>query len=85
MLDKANTASPVWGDTAYRSRRNERLLARNGFLSKVHVRRKPGFALSPSQAKANAARAKVRSAVETVFAAQKHGFGLRTIGLARGA
>lgn len=85
LLDKENTASPVWGDTAYRSRRNERHLARNGFLSKVHFRRKPGFALSPSQAKANAARAKVRSAVETVFAAQKHGFGLfvRTVGLAR--
>src|SRR5829696_8023167 len=34
---------------------------------------------------ANAARSKVRSAVETVFAAQKHRFGLfvRTIGLAR--
>jgi IS5 family transposase len=85
LLDKENTACPVWGDTAYRSRRNERHLVRNGFVSKVHFRRRPGSALSPSQAKANAARAKVRSAVETVFAAQKHGFGLviRTIGLAR--
>jgi IS5 family transposase len=36
-------------------------------------------------AEANAARPKVRSAVETVFAAQKYGFGLivRTVGLAR--
>jgi transposase, IS5 family len=85
LLDKENTASPVWGDTAYRSRRNERLIARHGFVSKVHFRRKPGCALSPRQAKANAARSKVRSAVETVFAAQKHGFGLivRTIGVAR--
>jgi hypothetical protein len=34
------------------------------------------------QAKANAARSKVRSAIETVFAAQKHRFGLfvRTLG-----
>ena len=41
--------------------------------------------LTPSEAKANVARSKVRSAVETVFAAQKHRFGLfvRTIGLAR--
>ena len=85
LLDAKNTASPVRGDTAYRSRRNERLLAQHGFLSKVHVRRKPGFALSPTQAKANAARATVRSAVETVFAARKHSFGLivRTVGLAR--
>ena len=75
----------MWADTAYRSKRNERHLARRGFLSKVHFRRKPGFDLTPSQAKANVARSKVRSAVETVFAAQKHRFGLfvRTIGLAR--
>jgi hypothetical protein len=41
--------------------------------------------LTLSQRKANRARSQVRSAVETVFAAQKHRFGLivRTIGLAR--
>jgi IS5 family transposase len=85
LLDKDNTASTVWADTAYRSERNERHLARSGFLSKVHFRRRPGFDLTPSQAKANAARSRVRSAIETVFAAQKHRFGLfvRTIGLAR--
>ena len=85
LLDKDNTASTVWADTAYRSKRNERHLARGGFFSKVHFRRKPGSDLTPTQMKANAARSKVRSAVETVFAAQKHRFGLfvRTIGLAR--
>ena len=85
LLDKDNTASTVWADTAYRSKRNERHLARSGFFSKVHFRRKPGFDLTSSQAKANVARSKVRSAVEAVFAAQKHRFGLfvRTIGLAR--
>jgi len=85
LLDKDNTASTVWADTAYRSKRNERHIARNGFFSKVHFRRKPGFDLTPSQMTANAARSKIRSAVETVFAAQKHRFGLfvRTIGLAR--
>jgi transposase, IS5 family len=85
LLDKDNTASTVWADTAYRSKRNERHLARSGFFSKVHFRRNPGFDLTSSQAKANVARSKVRSAVEAVFAAQKHRFGLfvRTIGLAR--
>ena len=41
--------------------------------------------MTPAQRKANRARSKVRSAVETVFAAQKHRFGLivRTIGTAR--
>ena len=71
VLDPANTASEIWGDTAYRS--------------KIHFRRQPGLDLTPSQRKANRARSKVRSAVETVLAGQKHRFGLfvRTIGLAR--
>jgi IS5 family transposase len=85
VLDKTNTASPVWADTAYCSKTNEAHMARNGFASKVHFRRARGADLTPPQAKANAARSKVRSAVETVFAAQKHRFGLfiRTIGAAR--
>ncbi|MFT8913441.1 hypothetical protein [Zymomonas mobilis] len=34
LLDKSNTASTVWADTAYHSKANE------GFVSKVH-RKKP--------------------------------------------
>ncbi len=85
LLDKTNTASSVWADTAYRSRSNEAHLERHGFTSKIHFRRRPGVGLTPSQRKANRARSQVRSAVETVFAAQKHRFGLfvRTIGSAR--
>jgi transposase, IS5 family len=85
VLDKSNTASQVWADTAYRSKPNEVLLEKNGFVLKLHIRRSKGLTLTAAQAKANAARSKVRSAIETVFAAQKHRFGLivRTIGLAR--
>jgi IS5 family transposase len=85
VLDKTNTASQVWADTAYRSRANEVHIERCGFVSKVHFRRRKGVALTALQAKANAARSKVCSAVETVFAAHKHRFGLfvRTIGIAR--
>jgi hypothetical protein len=75
----------VWADTAYRSAANEAHLARNGFRSQIHFRRKPGFGLTPMQKKANRARSTVRSAIETVLAAEKHVFGLfvRTIGIAR--
>src|SRR5215212_5564342 len=85
VLDKSNTASPVWADTAYRSKANEALLEKNGFVSKVHFRRRPGFGLTPVQRRANRARSRVRSAIETVCAAQKRRFGLivRTIGIAR--
>ena len=85
VLDKANTASDVWADTAYRSKTNEAHLDQSGRRSRIHFRRQPGVDLTAAQRKANRARSKVRSAVETVFAAQKHRFGLfvRTIGIAR--
>src|SRR5438270_9142863 len=36
LLDKTNTASGVWADTAYRSAANEAFMAKNGFVSHVH-------------------------------------------------
>jgi IS5 family transposase len=78
-----NTASYVWADTTCWSAVNEAHLARHGLRSKIHFRPKPGFDLTPLERRANRARSAVRSAVETVFAAEKHRFGLvvRTIGL----
>ena len=85
VLDNTNTASAVWADTAYRSAANEAHLERHGFRSRIHFRRKPGADLTAAQKSANRARSTVRSAVETVFAAEKHVFGLfiRSIGMAR--
>ena len=40
LLDRANTASEVWADTAYRSAKNEAMLLRSGFVSRIH-RKKP--------------------------------------------
>ncbi len=40
LLDKRNTASGVWTDTAYRSAANEIFLTKNGFVSHIH-RKKP--------------------------------------------
>ena len=36
LLDKNNTASNVWADTAYRSNNNETHMAKSGFVSQVH-------------------------------------------------
>lgn len=85
VLDTANTASDVQADSAYHSKTNDGHLAKQGRRSKIHFRRQPGHDLTPPQRKADRARSKVRSAVETVFAAQKHRFGfvVRTIGMAR--
>ena len=85
LIDPANTGSSIWADTAYRSQKNERAILRAGRVSKIHFRRSPGKPLPAQRQSANAARSKVRSAVEHVFATQKHRMGLfiRTIGIER--
>jgi IS5 family transposase len=85
LLDKTNTASPVWADAAYRSKANEQFLARNGFVSRIHRKKPPGRPMPEITRSANAIKSKVRSGVEHVFAVQKDKMGLfiRTIGIDR--
>jgi len=42
VSDKRNTASQAWADTAYRLHANEKHMEKNGFISKVHFRRRAG-------------------------------------------
>ena len=85
LLDRRNTASNVWADTAYRSKENEAYLARLGFVSRIHRKKPRGQPMPERTLRANAAKSAVRSRVEHVFAEQKHRMGLlvRTIGIAR--
>ena len=85
VLDRTNTASDVWADTAYRSAKNEVMMARRGFVSRIHRKKPQGRPMPDRTRIANAQKSKVRSAVEHVFAHQKGLMGLvvRTIGIAR--
>lgn len=85
LLDPENTASRVWADTAYRTKRNLEVLERRGLSERIQFRKPPRRELFEQQAKENAARARIRSSIEHVFAAQKHRMALfvRTIGIAR--
>jgi transposase, IS5 family len=85
VLDRNNTASDVWADTAYRSAKNEEMLGKHGFVSRIHRKKPMGKPMSKRTRTANARKSKVRSAVEHVFAHQKGLMGLcvRTIGIAR--
>jgi IS5 family transposase len=85
LISKQNTGSGVWADTAYRSKKNETFLKRAMFKSNIHHKKPPRRPLPAHIARANAKRSAVRSAVEHVFARQKHRMGLfiRTIGIAR--
>jgi IS5 family transposase len=85
LLDKTNTASDVWADTAYRSRANETYMAENGFTSRIHRKKPTGRPMPECTRQANARKSAVRSRIEHVFAEQKSRMGLfiRTIGIAR--
>ena len=85
LLDKTNTASTVWADTAYRSGANETFMADNGFVSRVHRKKPKGKPMPEPTRRANNMKSKIRSRVEHVFAEQKDRMDLfiRTIGIAR--
>ena len=85
LIDKRNTASDVWADTAYRSAKNEALLEASGLRSQIHRKKPKGKPMPEAVAKANGKKSKVRAFVEHVFAREKGPMGLviRTIGLAR--
>ena len=71
LLDKRNTASGVWADTAYRSAANETFLTKNGFVSHIHRKKPKGRTMPETMRRANNAKSKIRARVEHVFAEQK--------------
>jgi transposase, IS5 family len=85
VLDRKNTGSTVWADTAYRSKANETWLDRNGYVSDIHHKKPKGRPMSEAMSRANGRRSRIRACIEHVFAQQKARMGLivRTIGIAR--
>ena len=85
VLGSGNTAAAVWADTAYRSAKNEAMLAARGLVSRIHRKKPQGRPMPERTRRANAGKSAVRSKVEHVFAHQKGLMGLvvRSIGIAR--
>jgi hypothetical protein len=85
LLDAGNTASRLWTNTAYSTKRDLEVLQRRGVSRRILVRRSPPRPLPVPQVEGNAAPARTRSVIKHVFAAQKHRMALfvRTIGIAR--
>ena len=80
VVNTDNTSSLVLADSADRSQRNEKWLAK-----RIHRHKPAGNPMTKATARANAKKSSVRARVEHVFAHQKNRFGLfiRTIGIAR--
>lgn len=86
LLNKGNTSSEVYADSAYRSAEIERNLKARGFSSRVHKRGHRNNPLSEAETAANTKKSKVRARIEHVFGAQENAPGgrlVRTIGMVR--
>jgi IS5 family transposase len=53
-----NTGSTVWADTAYRSKKNETWLEKNGYRSDIHHKKPKGRPMSEATSRANGRRSK---------------------------
>ena len=86
LLNKGNTSSDVYADSAYRSAETERKLKARGFRSRIHKRGRRNRPLSDAETEANSRKSKVRVRIEHVFGAQENAPGgrlVRTIGIVR--
>jgi transposase, IS5 family len=85
LVLKANTASDVWADTAYRSEADVQHLTDLGFVSRTHRKTPPGRPMPVNIGRANGTKSKIRAKIEPVFAEQKSRMALfiRTVGIDR--
>ena len=68
LIDRDNTASSVWADTAYRSRTNNAFLAKIGKVSRIHHKKPQSRPMPKRTARSNAQKSAVRARIEHVFA-----------------
>jgi len=68
VLDATNTASDVWGNTAYRSVKSEAVHAGRGLVSSIHRKKPQGQPMPERMRQANARKSLMRCKVEQVFA-----------------
>src|SRR3977135_1828273 len=86
LLNKGNTSSEVYADSAYRSAETERKLKARGFRSHIHKRGRRNAPLTDAETEANYRKSKVRARIEHVFGAQENAPGgrlVRVIGFVR--
>jgi len=87
LLDKDNTGSGVWADSAYRSEAAEELLKKRGLRSHVHRKAHRNRPLSDFQNFRNIEKSRIRARVEHIFGWMENRIGslIRSIGQLRAA
>jgi IS5 family transposase len=87
ILDKDNTGSGVWADSAYRSEDTEKLLKKRTLKNHVHRKSYRNHPLSEFQNQQNTKKSRIRARVEHVFGWMENKMGslIRCIGQPRAA
>jgi len=87
ILDKDNTGSGVWADSAYRSEAAEKLLKKRKLKSYIHRKAHRNTPLSKFQNSRNTEKSRIRARVEHVFGWMENKIGslIRCIGQPRAA
>jgi IS5 family transposase len=87
ILDKDNTGSGIWADSAYRSEEVEKLLKKQKKKSNVHRKAYRNHPLSEFQNRRNTEKSRIRARVEHVFGWMENQIGslIRCIGQPRAA
>lgn len=85
LLDKEDRGHTIYGDSAYRSLKIEKMLARKGIKSRIHVKGYRGSSLTKKQMVMNRRKSKTRARVEHIFGHMRKSMGdfIRSIGVAR--
>lgn len=87
ILDKDNTGSGIWADSAYRSEEAEKILKKRKLKSHVHRKAYRNHPLSDFQTLRNTGKSRIRARVEHVFGWMENRIGslIRCIGQPRAA
>ena len=85
VLDKDNTSSSLWADSAYQSKETRERLKKKRIKNNIHRKGNRSKALSDFQVKLNRVRSKIRVRVEHVFGSLTWmtGMYIRCIGIVR--
>ncbi len=85
ILDPSNTSKDVWVDSAYRSKKEEENLKKQGYRSRIQRKGTRNKPLSKWEQQGNRTRSRIRSRVEHIFGAQSNlrNKAIKCIGLAR--
>jgi IS5 family transposase len=86
LIDKRDKDTDLHADSAYRSAKIEKTLAKRGVRSKIHEKANRNQPLTKSQMRSNRAKSRIRARVEHVFAhitTSMRGFRIRSIGIQR--